>query len=114
MKPLQENIRIESYKIDGWVYGALQYFNLPFVVETKGTTGHWKRTITKIGEFANGPEGGWVYYVNDIKSKYHMEWLRKDDSHFQVVFRTCAWKDGQRYTVEEPLIITKDGKPLWR
>ena len=42
------------------------------------------------------------------------KWLERDDSNYQVVFRTHAWKDGQRFTVKEPLIIKSDGTPLWR
>ena len=42
------------------------------------------------------------------------EWRNRDDSSYQVVLRTRVWKDGQRYTVYEELIITANGTPLWR
>ena len=71
-QPLPKNIYVDNYKIDWWVYGALQYFNLPFEVRTEGETGLWKSVITKIGEYSNGAEGTWVYFVNGIKSKYHI------------------------------------------
>ena len=32
----------------------------------------------------------------------------------QISFRTRVWKDGQRYTVGEPLILDEGWKPLWR
>jgi hypothetical protein len=44
-------------------------------------------------------------------------WLERppDDDAVQVWLRTRAWDlSGQRYTMKEPLIITRDGKPLWR
>ena len=71
-KPLEQDIYVDTYKIDWWVYGALQHLELPFVVETKGRTGYWESTITKIGDHASGSEGKWVYYVNGLKSKYHI------------------------------------------
>jgi hypothetical protein len=42
------------------------------------------------------------------------EWLRRDDGLFQVRIRTTAWRSGQRYTVNVPLIIKPDGIVLWR
>jgi hypothetical protein len=43
-----------------------------------------------------------------------VEWLYRDDGKFQVVMRTRAWRAGQRYTVSEPLLISRDGTVLWR
>jgi hypothetical protein len=43
-----------------------------------------------------------------------IEWLHRDDGLFQVRIRTRAWRDGQRYTVYEPLIIRPDGVVLYR
>lgn len=38
-----------------------------------------------------------------------IKWLYRDDGYFRVVIQTRAWKDGQRYTVAEPLVIWVDG-----
>jgi hypothetical protein len=70
--PLNKDIYVDNYKIDWWVYGALQHFKLPFEVNTKGRTGYWESVITKIGDYTNGSEGNWAYYVNNIKSNYHI------------------------------------------
>jgi hypothetical protein len=43
-----------------------------------------------------------------------VEWIARDDECFQIKIRTRAWKDGQRYTVYEPLIVTADGRALYR
>ena len=43
-----------------------------------------------------------------------MEWIERDDGKVQVVLRTRAWKEGQRYTVSERLLIASDGTPLYR
>ena len=41
-------------------------------------------------------------------------WLPRDDDLLQVEFRTRVWSSGQRYTASEPIIIRRDGTPLWR
>jgi hypothetical protein len=41
-------------------------------------------------------------------------WLPRTDGLLQVLIRTRAWRDGQRYTVSEPLIIKPDGTVLFR
>jgi hypothetical protein len=57
-----------NYKIDFWVYGALKKANLASVEDRQD--GHV--TLTSIGGVANGPAGRWVYYVNGIRSPYHI------------------------------------------
>lgn len=58
-----------NYDIDFWVYGALKKARLPSSqVRGKGGT-----TLTSIGGVANGPEGRWVYWVNGIRSPYHID-----------------------------------------
>jgi hypothetical protein len=71
-KPLSKSVYVDNYKIDWWIYGALQYFDLHFEVRTTGKTGYWESTITEIGNYSNGKKGKWVYSVNDILSKYHI------------------------------------------
>jgi len=43
-----------------------------------------------------------------------VEWRYREDGHFQVVMRTRAWRAGRRYTVSEPLLISRSGTVLWR
>ena len=37
-----------------------------------------------------------------------------DRTLHQITFRTRAWRNGQRYTVSESLILDEAWKPLWR
>jgi hypothetical protein len=67
-KPLSKDIRITGYKIDFWIYGALQKLSISFKQEIN----NGKVTITKIGEITNSEEGKWVYYVNGKKSSYNI------------------------------------------
>ena len=41
-------------------------------------------------------------------------WLPRAGDLLQVEFRTRVRSSGQRYTASEPLIIRRDGTPLWR
>ncbi len=43
-----------------------------------------------------------------------VEWLHRDDGFFQVLMRTRAWRHGRRYTVSEPLVISPQGRALYR
>jgi len=43
-----------------------------------------------------------------------VQWLPRDDGLLQVSMRTRAWRNGQRSTVAEPLIIKPDGTVLFR
>lgn len=46
-----------------------------------------------------------------------MKWIDRPDNHnlVQVILRTRAWDwRGTRYATEEPLVITREGKPMWR
>ena len=42
------------------------------------------------------------------------KWIAREDDLIQISFVTQAWLNGQRYTVSEPLIIQRDGTPLFR
>ena len=62
---------MDDYKIDWWVFAALQDLDLPFRTKTTGKTGGpWKTTILRIGNYSTGPNGRWVYFVNGIRSRY--------------------------------------------
>lgn len=43
-----------------------------------------------------------------------VEWLERNDEWLQVRIRTRVWKNGQRDTVSEPLLIKPDGTVLYR
>ena len=44
-----------------------------------------------------------------------LEWLPRDDDSVQIRLQTRARdQSGQRYRPTEPLVITRDGRPLWR
>ncbi len=67
-RPLPKGVSLAVYKIDFWVYGALQSLDLPF--ETKTVRG--QTAIVRISKTANGSGGEWIYYVNGIRSPYHI------------------------------------------
>jgi hypothetical protein len=67
--PFPSERYVANYKIDLWVYAALYQLDLPFEVSTvRHQRGVYESTITKIGEYQNGENGLWVYYVNGIRS----------------------------------------------
>jgi hypothetical protein len=67
-KPLPEDVAPTPYKIDLWVYAALQALNLPFKTKTvRGDT-----AIEQVAKTSNGPDGEWIYYVNGMRSRYHI------------------------------------------
>lgn len=43
-----------------------------------------------------------------------VKWLYREDGRFQVVMRTRAWRGGRRYTVSEPLLISREGVVMYR
>ena len=43
-----------------------------------------------------------------------VEWLPRSDGFFQVRMRTRAWRHGKRYTVSEALVISPEGRALYR
>lgn len=57
-----------NYKIEFWVHGALLKAKLASTVSRDD--GHV--TLTSIGGIANGADGKWVYWVNGIRSPYHI------------------------------------------
>jgi hypothetical protein len=70
-KPLPKDVWVDDYKIDWWVFAALQDLGLPFKTKTIGKTGGpWKTTIIQIGDYPTGPNGRWVYFVNGARSRY--------------------------------------------
>jgi hypothetical protein len=79
-KPLDKDVWVDSYKIDWWVFAALQDLGLSFKTKTTGKTGGpWETTILQIGDYASGQKGKWVYYVNGIRSRYHISTQTDED-----------------------------------
>jgi hypothetical protein len=74
-KPLPKFIPVESYKVDWWIFAALQKLDLQFEIETVK-----KRTsITRIGEYKNDEKVKWIYYVNGVRSRYHINTQLDED-----------------------------------
>jgi hypothetical protein len=75
---------------------------------------------TYLAADASGVEGGNFGKLGRSRTEYErfettpVEWLHREDGWFQVRMRTRAWRDGQRYTVSEPLLIKPDGTVLYR
>jgi hypothetical protein len=67
-RPLPKDVSPTYYKIDFWIYAALRSLDLRF--ETKTVRG--ETTIVRISETASGPDGEWIYYVDGIRSRYHI------------------------------------------
>jgi len=42
------------------------------------------------------------------------KWIERKDGLLQIEFLTYAWKNSQRYTAKEPLLLNKSGEPLYR
>ena len=65
-------------------------------------------------------EGGNLGKIGWSKNEYEkvetepVNWIKRKDRLLQIKMRTRAWKDGQRYTVYEPLILDRKGKVYWR
>jgi hypothetical protein len=72
-KPLPNNVWVDSYKIDWWVFAALQDLDLFFKTETTGKSGGPRETtLLQIGEYQSDSKGKWVYFVNGIRSPYDL------------------------------------------
>jgi hypothetical protein len=85
-KPLSKDVWVDNYKIDWWVFAALQDLGIPFKTKTIGNTGGlWKTTILQIGEHRSGPKGEWIYYVNGIRSRYNIS-AQTDESLKSIKF----------------------------
>ena len=93
--PFAPELYVANYKIDIWVYAALYQLDLPFDVSTvRHPHEVYESTITKIGEYQNGENGVWVYYVNGIRSPYHISTQLADDVH-DIRFVYHAQEDGE-------------------
>ncbi|MCB1591299.1 MAG: hypothetical protein KDI90_02495 [Alphaproteobacteria bacterium] len=90
---LPERVVLEGYKIDIWVFTALQKLNLPFDGITKAEgTGFYKTVITEIDGYKNGSKCNWVYYVNGFKSPYTISTQLDDDVNTIKFVYECSKK----------------------
>ena len=75
---------------------------------------------TYLASNASGVEAGNFGKLGRERTDYErfettpVEWLHRTDGKFQVIMRTRAWRNGQRYTVSEPLLIGSDGVVMYR
>ena len=82
--PLPKHVSPTYYKIDFWIYAALQSLDLPFEIKTV----RGQATIARISKTASGPDGEWLYYVNGIRSRYHINTqLDVDVKKIRFVFK---------------------------
>lgn len=63
------------------------------------------RNLGKLGR--NGP----AYKRVETRA---LQWIDRKDGLLQLRVRTQAWRQGQRYTVEEPVLFDATGRVLWR
>lgn len=74
-RPLPKHIPVEYYKIDWWIYAALQSLDIDFEIQSKN-----KRTsIIRIDKYENDTNGKWVYFVNGTRSRYHINTQLDED-----------------------------------
>lgn len=56
------------YKVEFWVWGALAKAKLRYTADLVDG----RRSITAIDGISNGSAGTWVYFVDGVRSKYHI------------------------------------------
>lgn len=56
------------YKVEFWVRGALAKAGLEYTADDV----EGRRTITAIDNISNDSSGAWVYFVDGVRSKYHI------------------------------------------
>ena len=56
------------YKVEYWVRGALAKADLKYAVELV----EGRRTVTAIDDVRNDSKGTWVYFVDGVRSRYHI------------------------------------------
>jgi hypothetical protein len=105
-RPLPREVSPTVYKIDFWIYAALQSLDLHF--ETKTVRG--QAMIVRISQTASGPDGEWIYYVNGIRSPYHIN-TQLDDAVKKIRFTFKKKRSNERSGVEPgwPLLFTCEG-----
>ena len=42
------------------------------------------------------------------------KWYKSKNDNYQIEFTSHAWKNGNRFTIREPLIIKNNGTPIYR
>lgn len=57
---------------------------------------------------------GWARNEYEKVETEPVNWIKRKDRLLQINMRTRAWKDGQRHTVYEKLILDRKGKVYWR
>ena len=83
------------------------------VVFVRSTTGDFVAVDVSAVENGNLRKLGLERRGHDVQTT-PVAWLPRDDDLLQVEFRTRVRSSRQRYTASEPLIIRRDGTPLWR
>lgn len=85
--------------------------NYVFIIKEGGTIS--PVDISKV-EGGNLGKIGWARNKYEKVETEPVNWIKIKDRLLQINMRTRAWKDGQRYTVYEKLILDRKGKVYWR
>ena len=83
------------------------------VVFVRSSTGGFVAVDVSAVENGNLRKLGLERRAADVETA-PVAWLPRDDDLLQVEFRTRVRSWGRRYTASEPIIIRRDGTPLWR
>ena len=75
------------YTIEFWLAGALAKAGLKYSISRE----HGHARITEIAGVGEGAHGEWIYYVNGIRSIYHINTQAAEDVHsIRFVFKPRA------------------------
>ena len=89
----------------------VQSFVVVFLLQPGGT--YIAVDVSRVEAVNIGAIGPFRSYRNSETAP--TEWLRRESDDVQLWLATTAWDlTGQRYRMREPLIISRDGRPLWR
>lgn len=70
-----------------------------------------------ISTVENGNVGKVGYARKNEYDKFEtkpVNWIERNDDLLQINMRTRVWKNGQRYTTYEKLLLNKEGRVFWR
>jgi hypothetical protein len=86
-------------------------FVVVFLLQPEGT--YIAVDVSQVEKVNIGRIGPFRSYRNAVSAP--TRWVQRESDDVQLWLQTSAWDlTGQRYRSSEPLIITRDGRPLWR
>lgn len=69
--------------------------------------------LTKVGSGLFSKLGQPSSYYDSFTLK-PLEWQETPQGHFLLTVQLRAWRNGQRYTVEGPVIVGRDASVIWQ